>query len=290
MSKPIKRLIIFFASIIFALSVVAFWVGRETKGFDDMPKVDSSLHVHDLAGYLTGDQKKTLERYAQKISDSSGYPLVIVLTDDNLGRKPKVYSMDFYHANNYGVGQEKSGMIFVVNRNERKIDMRTFGEVRKIFNKHNTNYVLDVAVEALLADDTDVYGSSEDFVAGAQYIYDEWYAYIDQHGKPPVSVLKTHRFNLPIPVFLLIGFGLATAVVLIILFFHKKSIPQAVSAHQYMVGKKPNYSESKDSFIRSYTNRTVRVDKSSSGGGGGGGASFSGGSSSGGSSGGSRSF
>ena len=59
--------------------------------------------------------------------------IVIVITDDVKGKSSMDFADDFYDDNGYGIGFDSSGLLFLVNMEDREVWISTAGTAIKVF-------------------------------------------------------------------------------------------------------------------------------------------------------------
>jgi len=79
---------------------------------------ESSKNVKDYLNYLTAEEK---------------LDVVIVITDNTQGKSSRDFADDFYDYNGYGIGTRKSGLLMLVNMQNREIWISTCGDAIDIF-------------------------------------------------------------------------------------------------------------------------------------------------------------
>jgi uncharacterized protein len=90
--------------------------------------------VVDSAGLLSAEQTASLQDMADAISVTYDFDLVIVTENDIGNAKPMDYADDFFDYNDYGLGQDRDGCLFLVVVETRDYWFSTSGRGIGIFN------------------------------------------------------------------------------------------------------------------------------------------------------------
>jgi uncharacterized protein len=110
-----KRIITFLICILLVICLVP-------QGFAQSPK------VVDDAFLLTDSEEQALEDKAQSLTDEYGMDVVIVTVWSLNGRSAQSYADDYFDYNGYGIGEESSGVIFLLSMEHRDWAISTCGE------------------------------------------------------------------------------------------------------------------------------------------------------------------
>lgn len=116
-------------TLIFALSVMAF-------------AADNS--VVDSAGLFTEAQKTELEAKVDETISLTGVDMVIVTTDSTGGKTSEAYSDDYFDYNGYGIGEERNGMLFLINMQAREMHISLRGSETNFFSDWDIENALDI--------------------------------------------------------------------------------------------------------------------------------------------------
>lgn len=259
----------------------------------DIPEVDNSVLMHDIGGFLTDNQVETLESNLRYLVERYDISIVIATTNDVGNRTSRVYAEDFYEYNNFGIGDDNSGLIFLVDMDTRNIYISTFGKAIRIFTDQNIDYVLDNAFEYIA--DGDIYGTCLAFANSADEVLFAWDEYVARTGDDEYNVTlpdgqnegtiyytekKDLKSGPSLALSAGIGFAFSLLVALSLYFTHNRSLPGGLAGISYTNPSEQVLTAKSDIFLRTHTTRTKKPENNSSGGGGGGGGiSFSGSSS-----------
>lgn len=98
--------------------------------------------VYDDAGLFSVDQTDTLESEISNLKKELCIDLVIVTTSNAQGKSAREYADDFYDNGGFGVGTEKSGVLFLIDMDNREVYISTCGAV--------IDYLTDARIERML--------------------------------------------------------------------------------------------------------------------------------------------
>ena len=82
----------------------------------------------DFADLLDDGQEEELEAKLDQVSEDYGCDVVVVTEEALDGAVPQDYADDFFDYNDYGMGEDKSGILFLITMSERKWCISTHGE------------------------------------------------------------------------------------------------------------------------------------------------------------------
>ncbi len=251
------------------------------------PSVDATEKVYDFADILTDEEEHELKSMIDEFIDHTGFDMVFVSDSFYYSndRDNENYAADFYDYNDFGIDNDLySGIILFRNANNTDpyYGVYFFGNAQLYYSQEREDNILD-----------DIYYDFKNkyYLDGLKTFFRETTHYYDE-GIPSemknyyvddMGYLKKHY--VPPIVMGILGSGIITTIILIILVNKNKMIAQETKANEYLDRNSINYSIRKDNFITSHTTSYVVSSSSSSGGGGG---VSSGGSSGGGHSGGGR--
>ena len=99
----------------------------------------SAVAVHwcviDNAGLFSKDDVAEIEQAVTNFQIKTGYDFAVLTTDDYLGYKNMQAIADsFYVAENFGRGNNESGMLYYIDMNQRYPYVSTFGDMIMLFD------------------------------------------------------------------------------------------------------------------------------------------------------------
>ena len=176
---------------------------------------------------------------------------------------PQDYADDFFDYNDYGMGEDKSGILFLITMSERKWCISTHGEAIQIFTDAGQEYM------------TDNFGS---YLSDGEY-YEGFMKFADlceefiiqaQSGEPyDVENLpeETIPFYMIFLISLVVGFVIAL-IVTGVMRSRMKTVHMKPDAADYMKDGSLHINRSRDIFLYHQVTRTAKPKEESSGGGG----------------------
>ena len=154
-----KKIIpVFLASVL----TVSGTTGFVTEAFSENVYAAEEVHTERLADFadlLDDGQEEELEAKLDQVSEDYGCDVVVVTEETLDGAVPQDYADDFFDYNDYGMGEDKSGILFLITMSERKWCISTHGEAIQIFTDAGQEYMTDNFVSYL--SDGEYYEGSE---------------------------------------------------------------------------------------------------------------------------------
>ena len=229
----------FFLFVIFILCFAASGTAFATMQEDTENEImDDSLiyddlimvyrRVEDGAELLTDEEEQTLIEKLDSISANQLLDVVVVTTNTTNGKSPMEYADDFFDYNGYGMGEDRDGVLLMIDMGQRDYWISTSGYGITAFTDAGIAYIGDRIVGDLgngnYAEAFDVFADlCDDFVTQAK------------NGKPyDTSHMPKVPFNkgLCFWISLFIGFVLS-AIVNMILQTQLKTVAKENSAANY---------------------------------------------------------
>ncbi|ADU74878.1 MAG TPA: TPM domain-containing protein [Hungateiclostridium thermocellum] len=132
---------------------------------------ESSKNVKDYLNYLTAEEIASLQSDIDSIKKSYKLDVVIVITDNTQGKSSRDFADDFYDYNGYGIGTRKSGLLMLVNMQNREIWISTCGDAIDIFTDNRISIMEDNVIRHL--SNNDYYSACKTFIRDVKnYAYD----------------------------------------------------------------------------------------------------------------------
>lgn len=227
-------------------------------------KADNTDYVKDTYGLLTEEEQTELENTIQGIVDTYGVGLYIRLLPDMEGYSNiENYAEKVYKEEDLGIGEEKAGLMLIMEFYDRSYDLCAYGDTAHIAF---TDYGKSVIEDAMLGDfkDSDWMDGFNAFITEAEYELEQ-----SASGTPVDIEVSSEKSTLTYVLMYSLAPILALIITVIIANKNKtKGI--ATEASAYITNGGLNLSTSLDLY--SHTTRTVRHipppsnDHSSSGG------------------------
>ena len=87
----------------------------------------AETRVFDQANLFTATEKQELERQIATERGKMKLDLVVVTTNEADGKSTEAYADDFYDQGGYGYGAKKSGVLYLIDMDNRRIHVSTAG-------------------------------------------------------------------------------------------------------------------------------------------------------------------
>lgn len=254
--------------------------------------LDTSVKVYDEAGLFTSDESAKLQDTAKSLTELNQMDVVIVTISDAEGKSSMAYADDYYDYNGFGYGSEKSGILLLIDMDNRDVWISTTGLAIRYFTDSAIDSILDKITGYL--SDGQYYKAADIFLdqVGNYFsagIDSNQYNYNTETGERDYyqnSLTGFEKSVSHIPIFLLISIAIAGIVVGIMSINNKGK--KTINPSTYLDENSFILRDNRDIYIRTAT--TTRFIDTSSGGGSGGRSSTHSGSSGSSHGGGGRSF
>ena len=224
-----KKIIpVFLASVL----TVSGTTGFVTEAFSENVYAAEEVHTERLADFadlLDDGQEEELEAKLDQVSEDYGCDVVVVTEETLDGAVPQDYADDFFDYNDYGMGEDKSGILFLITMSERKWCISTHGEAIQIFTDAGQEYM------------TDNFGS---YLSDGEY-YDGFMKFADLCEEFIIALIVT---------------GVMRS--------RMKTVHMKPDAADYMKDGSLHINRSRDIFLYHQVTRTAKPKEESSGGGG----------------------
>ncbi|MCI0130079.1 TPM domain-containing protein [Vagococcus sp. CY53-2] len=113
---------------------------------------ETSERVFDQANLLSTDEKNSLEQAINEFKEKNHQDFVFVSTENTDGKTPEAYADDFYDNNDFGLGDDKSGMLFLIDMEHRKFHISTTGNMIDILNDNRIDQIINSSTEDMKDD------------------------------------------------------------------------------------------------------------------------------------------
>lgn len=259
----LKRKIIpvFLASVLAVSGTTGFSVGVFSENVYASEEANTQ-RLADFADLLDADQKEELEVKLDQISENYDCDVVVDIEESIDGMDPTAYADDFFDYNDYGMGNDKSGILFMLTMSERKWAISTHGEAISIFTDAGQEYITDNIVS---------YFSDGDYYEGFTQFADlcEKFIVQAQSGEPyDTGNLPEEEipFYISFLIALVIGFVIAL-IVSLVMRSGMKTVHMKPDAADYMKAGSLHINRSRDMFLYHHVMRTAKQKPQNSGGG-----------------------
>lgn len=116
-----------------------------------------TANVFDQADLLSFEQEDSLQHSIDAFKGEYNADMVIVTTTDAEGKTSREYADDYFDFNGFGMGSDKSGILFLINMDARETYISTSGTMIDILSDDRTGDLLDAQTPYL--QDGDYYGA-----------------------------------------------------------------------------------------------------------------------------------
>lgn len=125
--------------------------------------------VFDGAGLFQEKEKEAMEEAIASMREEMNMDVVIVTTADAEGRSAGQYAENFYVDGNFGTGKDYSGVLFLIDMDNRELYIAPVGTMNRFLTDKRWNAILDDAYAGASAGE---YGASaEAFLSGVRKYY-----------------------------------------------------------------------------------------------------------------------
>lgn len=225
-----------FFSIILAISIMISFVPVNAEYY----KIDSP-RVIDNSKVLSGHEKRELIKKADELSRKGNMDVRIMTTDDFEGKSPEEFTDDIFDYSGYGIGDNHSGLILVVNPVEHKWHISTSGDSIKAFTDEGIDYI-GKQIKPYFVDE-DYGGALKVFLKLTDDALTSYQKGRKYKGSKKVPI---HW----IPASIIIGFLIARYIVMRMK-SKLNSVREDVYAYNYMNTDSLNFSDASDRFLYS---------------------------------------
>lgn len=207
------------------------------------------INVVDNLGYLSDSEIAELQSRIDEIKSTYNLDTVIVITDNTNGKSSMAYADDYYDYNDYGLDDKYSGLLMLINMQDREVWISTTGRAIDMYDKKNSNMVDRVSSPL----------SNGNYFDACNRFIDDIIRYADTSYLNKVSSMLRYW-----PVYI-IPLIISIAATLIISYSSKGKV--TTTSRTYEEGGSFILSQNTDQYIRETTTRT-KIQSQSSGGSG----------------------
>ena len=221
---------------------------------DHLKPTEEFARVYDGANLLTSAEKQKLQKAIDEFVKKHNFDMVLVTTATNTLGSVQKYAEDFYDFYNFGIGESRDGVLFLIDRSQGYNDvwMVTTGKAIKYYD--------DARIDSIIDDVADVknngyYAMFDAFVKSADH-----YASL---GPVPTNTSAVEKNPFPWVSSIIISL-LVSLIGIGILIYKNKMVRKATKASEYLDKNTINFTRVEDRFISTHTT-TTRIPKSNSG-------------------------
>lgn len=208
--------------------------------------------INDL-GYLTDNEALTLQKEIEEITSVYGLEPVIVFVDDFNVSDSIAYADDYFDYNGYGVGDDKEGILFLVDMYNRQLVISTTGS--STINRYQNKWMEMRDILSPYLTDQDYYKACQRFLE--MVISVEKTGNVTTYGYRLVKMAKS-----PIPY----GIGIVVALIATVIITLSSKGKVTITNRTYESSDSFKLTHQIDQYEREHT--TKRKIETKSGGGG----------------------
>ncbi|MEG7530508.1 MAG: TPM domain-containing protein [Hungatella sp.] len=132
---------------VFRILVVCclMWMGSLTvwAGGVQTPSADGEPRVYDMAGLFTTEEIEGFESIIAEYRAKMKIDLVVVTTENAEGKSAQDYADDYYDQGGFGYGSGKSGVLFLIDMDNRELQISTSGGMIRLLTDRRIEKILD---------------------------------------------------------------------------------------------------------------------------------------------------
>ena len=214
------------------------------------PAVDATEKIYDFAELFSDNEEKKLYNEVSDYISKHNIDLSIVTIDYNNKHNSESYADDFYDYNDFGKGNNRNGILVLIDMYNRQIYISTTGSAINNYTDKKIDYILDKVYKYLT--DKEYYDGISETIDLLDIYYSKSLGIVQDTGK---RVLYSF-----------IGGLIITLIVMLILIRKNKLVRQATTARENLDKESAVVNNMGDVFIGSNTVKH-HIDHSSSSGG-----------------------
>jgi uncharacterized protein len=108
-----------------------------------------SRKVYDQADLFTDYEEEQLEGYLADLIGKMNMDFVVVTVDNKAGKSQAAYADDFYDNGSFGMGDDRAGLLFMIDMEDRDCYISTSGGM--------IDYLTDSRIQAILQEDDELW-------------------------------------------------------------------------------------------------------------------------------------
>lgn len=117
-----------------------------SKTYDN---TDYTLYISDDANLLTDEEEAKLVEKIKRVAQNRNISLVIVTSNEVPKNKTQEYADDFYDYGGYGLDEEKSGALLLLDMKNRQLYISTTGKMIDIIDDQREDSIFDLAISKM---------------------------------------------------------------------------------------------------------------------------------------------
>lgn len=224
--------------------------------------LDLSQKIYDFADLLTDSEEQRLKAEAREFVSLYELDLALVTTRDAEGKSSMAYADDFYDYNGFGLDESRSGLLLLIDMENRVVWLSTTGSAIELFSDERIQEITDGAASYL---------TNSDYFGGCSAAFSAISDTVRTDREMATIGGRAARSARRLPLYLLIA-AAAGGITVGVMAHQSKTARKARNAAGYLDQSSIRLLVRDDQFIRSSVSRT-KIETSSGGSGGGGGSS-----------------
>lgn len=238
----------------------------------ETPLVNAEEKVYDFAELLTDSEEKALYTLIESYIEKYDMDMVIVTIDENNKKSQVEYADDFYDYNEFGIGDTRDGILFLIDMDNRQMHISTTGEAIRMYNDSRIEDILDDTYYYI--SDEDYYNCAKAFITSSSSFAAKGIpsgnknSYIGEDGDivytTPGKAEMIMNVMIGSSIYILIGAAIATTLFFVIASAKHKVVKKAVFAKEYLVKDSFKLTKREDDFLGSHTTSRYNPPSSSS--------------------------
>ncbi len=221
------------------------------------PAIDETEKIYDFANLFSDYEEEKLLRQINTYIDQYKMDLAVVTVNENNKNSPQEYADDFYDYNHFGKGNNRDGILFLIDMQNREIYMTTTGNAIRMYNDHRIDFSLKKVYKNM---------TNKDYYKGtSEYI--EIISKYANLGLPSGQDRRVEKDILSTLLFSSIISLIITIIIMIILISKNKLVNKQETAEQYLQKESIQINDLGNTLINSNTVRHYIDHDTSSGGG-----------------------
>lgn len=213
--------------------------------------------IVDDAKLLSQTEKIKLNKTIEEIREKYNMDAVIVTSNDLGGKSPRDYADDYYDYNGYGLDNNKSGLLLLIDMGDRNIWISTTGDAIKYFTDSRINSIIN---------DIGNYLSDGRYFDACDVFLDKVENYIEV-GVPKGQYNYSEEGNRLklLLISLAVSFIVSSVVCIVVVNSYKNT--KSISSRNYVDNNSIVFTKRRDIFVNTFTTR-IKIERNDSSGGG----------------------
>lgn len=226
------------------------------------PSVDASEKIYDFADLFTSIEETNLYNQAKKYISTYNMDLVIVTIDDNPKISARDYGMDFYDYNDFGTDNKHSGILLIIDMDNRRYEMITTGESIIMYDDARVDNILDYIYNDIKY--KNYYNGVTKFISQVSSYASDGVPESNKHAN--VDEFGNITVNEPLPwTGMVVTSAIITLIIMLILVSRNKMVKKATTAKEYLNKDTVAIHTVRDILVDTHVSR-VKIERSSSSG------------------------